>query len=76
VAEDKTEMTEICMTSSATEMHVAGLKIGARSSSILNRSSVKRGTMTTMVHITTNLSDSVLLKGGIMQEELRLFPMT
>jgi hypothetical protein len=49
VAEDKTGMTKICETSSAAEMHAAGLKTGIRSMSTLNRSSVKKGTMTTMV---------------------------
>jgi hypothetical protein len=42
----------------------------------LNRSSVKKGTMTTTVPITTNLTDNVFPKGGAMQEESRLFPTT
>jgi hypothetical protein len=75
-AKDETRMIEICVTSFTTEMHVAGLKIGVRSVSALNRSSVKKGTMTTTVPIMTNLTDSVLPKGGTMQEESRLFPMT
>jgi hypothetical protein len=74
VAEDKTGMTEICATSSAAEMHMTGLKNGARTMSALNRSSVKKGTMTTMIPIMANLTDSVLPKGGAMQEESRLFP--
>jgi hypothetical protein len=37
---------------------------------------VKKGTMTTMVPIMTNLTDSVPSKGGAMLEESRLFPMT
>jgi hypothetical protein len=42
----------------------------------LNKSSVKKGTMTTIVPITTNLTDGVLLKGGAMQDNSRLFLMT
>jgi hypothetical protein len=57
-------------------MHAPGLKTGVRSASTLNRSSVKKGTMTIMVLIMTNLTDSVLLKEGVMQEESRLFPST
>jgi hypothetical protein len=75
-AEDDTGMTEIYVTSSAVGMHMVRLKIGARSTSVLNRSSMKKGTMTTMVPILTNLTDSVLSKGGTMQEESRLFPTT
>jgi hypothetical protein len=41
-AEDKTGMTEICVTSSATEMHAAELKTSVKSASALNRSSVKK----------------------------------
>jgi hypothetical protein len=74
VVEDETGMTEICVTPSTTEMHVPELKTGARSVTALNRSNVKKGTMTTMVPIMTNLSDSILPKGGVMQEESRLFP--
>jgi hypothetical protein len=65
----------LCDVSTA-EMHTAGSKISVRSVSALNRSSVKKGTMTTMVPIMTNLTDSVLSKGGAMLEESRLFPMT
>jgi hypothetical protein len=57
-------------------MHVAGLKTDVRSTCALNRSSVKKGTMITTVPIMTNITNSILPKGGTMQEELRLFPMT
>jgi hypothetical protein len=57
-------------------MHAPRLKTGVRSASTLNRSSVKKGTMTIMVLIMTNLTDNVLLKEGVMQEESRLFPST
>jgi hypothetical protein len=59
-AEDETGMTKICVTSSTAEMHMAILKTGARSASALNRSSMKKGTMTTIVPITIDLTDSVL----------------
>jgi hypothetical protein len=74
--EDEIGMTEICATSFMAEMHVARLKTGVRNVSALNMNSVKKGTITTTVPITTNLIDSVLLKGGAMQEESRLFPTT
>jgi hypothetical protein len=74
--EGQTGMTEICMTSSATEMHAVQSKTGIKTVSILNRSGTKKGTMTTMVPITTNLTDSVLPKGGVMQEESRCSPKT
>jgi hypothetical protein len=74
--EGETRMTEICMTSSTIEMCAADLKIGVRSTSVLNRSNVKKGTITTMVPITTNLTDSVLLREGVMQEESRHSPKT
>jgi hypothetical protein len=74
-AKDETGMAKICAMSSTAEMHAAGLKIDVRSTSALNRSSVKKGTMTTMVPIRTNLTDSIPPKGGPMQEESRLFPM-
>jgi hypothetical protein len=74
--EDETGMIEICTISSTIEMHAARSKISIRSVSTLSRSSVKKGTMSTMVPIMTNLTNSVLLKGGAMQEESRLFPMT
>jgi hypothetical protein len=64
VAKDDTRMIKICATSSVAEMHAAGLKNGVRSVIVSNRSSVKKGSMTTMVPIMTNLTDSVLLKGG------------
>jgi hypothetical protein len=73
---DETRMTEICVMSSVAEMHMAGLKTGVRSASALNKNSMKKGTMTTMVLIMTKLTDSVLLKEGTMQEESRLFPTT
>jgi hypothetical protein len=69
-------MNEICAMSSAAKMHANGSKPSVRSASALNRSDVKRGTMTTMVPIVTNLTDIVLLKEGAMQEESRTFPMT
>jgi hypothetical protein len=62
-------MNEICAMSSAAKMHANGSKPSVRSD-------VKRGTMTTMVPIVTNLTDIVLLKEGAMQEESRTFPMT
>jgi hypothetical protein len=73
-AEGEAGMTEICVTSFAVEMHAAGSKTGVRSTSVLNRSSVKKGTMTTMVPIMTNLTGSVLLKDGVMQEESMCSP--
>jgi hypothetical protein len=63
---DETGMTEICATSFTVEMHAAGLKTSARSMSTLNRSNVKKGTITTTVPIMTNLTDSVLPKEGAM----------
>jgi hypothetical protein len=59
-------MIEICVTSFAAEMHAARLKTGITSVSALNRSSMKKGTMTTMVPIMTNLTNSILPKGGTM----------
>jgi hypothetical protein len=64
VAEGETGMTETCAMSSATKMHTTGSKTGVRSASALNRSDIKRGIMTTMVPIMTNLTDSILLKEG------------
>jgi hypothetical protein len=72
----KDGITEIYVTSSAAKINVVGLKTGARSVSALNRSSVKKETMTTTVPIMINLTDSVLPKEGAMQEESKLFPMT
>jgi hypothetical protein len=69
VAEGETGMTEICVMSSTVEMHTAGLKTDVRSD-------VKRGTMITMVPIMTNLTGSVPLRKGAMQEESKPFPMT
>jgi hypothetical protein len=76
MVEGEIGMTKNCMMSSAAEMHTAGLKTGIRSVNILNRSSVKKETMTTMAPITTNLTDSVLPKEGIIQEESRHSPKT
>jgi uncharacterized membrane protein len=76
MAEDETGMTEICAMSSAVEMHATRLKTGTRNVSALNRSNMKKGTMTTTVPIKTNLTASVLPKGGTMQEESRFFSMT
>jgi hypothetical protein len=76
MTKDEIRMTEICATSSAIEMHTTGLKTGARSVSALNRSSVKKGTMTTTVTIMINLTDSILMKEDTTQEESKLFPMT
>jgi hypothetical protein len=69
-------MTQICVMSSTAEMHVTGSKTSVRSVSILNRSSAKKVTMTTMVPTTTNLTDNVLPKEGVMQEESRHSPKT
>jgi hypothetical protein len=69
-------MTETYPTSSIAMMHVARSKTNVRSASAMNRSDVKRGTMTTMVPIMINLTDSVLLREGTMQEESRPFPTT
>jgi hypothetical protein len=49
VAKDETGMTEICVMPSTAEMHTVGSKTGIRSVSASNRSSVKKGTMTTTV---------------------------
>jgi hypothetical protein len=61
VTEGENRMIKICATSSATEMHATGCKIDVRSTSILNRSSAEKGTMTTMIPIMTNLTE-----GGVM----------
>jgi hypothetical protein len=66
MAEGETGMTETCMTLSIAKMHVAGSKIGVRSVSALNRSNMNKGTMIIMVPITTNLTDSALLREGAM----------
>jgi hypothetical protein len=75
-ADGETRMTKICTTSSVVEMHVARSKTGVRSASFLNRSSTKKGTVTTMVPITTNLTNNILLKEGTMQEESKCSPKT
>jgi hypothetical protein len=59
--------------SSTAKMPMVGSKTGIRSTSALNRSDVRSGAMTIMVPITTNLTDSALLKEGAMQEESRPF---
>jgi hypothetical protein len=69
--EGETGMTEIFATSSVAEMHMTGSKTGVRSTSILNRSYAQKGTMITMDPITTNLTDSILPKEGVMREESR-----
>jgi uncharacterized membrane protein len=71
VAKGEIGMIETCTTSSAAKVHVIGSKTGVRSMSALNRSNVKGGTMTTMVPIMTNLTDSVLPREGTMQEGVR-----
>jgi hypothetical protein len=75
-AEDETGMIEICIMSSAAEMQAIASKISVRSPSAFNRRSMKKGTTTTMVPTMTNLTDSILPKGGQMQEESSLFLMT
>jgi hypothetical protein len=62
--------------SSTVEMHAVGLKTNVRSPIALNRSSMKKGTMTTTIPFMINLIDSILPKGGTMQEESKLFSMT
>jgi hypothetical protein len=69
VAEGETGMAETCTMSSTAKMHAAGSKTSVRRVSTLNKSDVKRGTMTTMVPIMTNLTDSVLLREGAMEEK-------
>jgi hypothetical protein len=69
MAEGETGMTETSMMLSTTAMHTTGSKTGVRSVSALNRSDAKRETITIMVPIMTNLTDSTLPKEGAMQEE-------
>jgi hypothetical protein len=64
VAEGGFGMTEICMTSSATEMHTIGLTIDAKSVNALIKNDVMGGTMIIMVPSMTNLTDSAPLKEG------------
>jgi hypothetical protein len=66
-------MIETCATSSTAKMPMVRSKTSIRSTSPLNRTDVKSGAMTIMVPITINLTDSPLLKEGIMQEESRPF---
>jgi hypothetical protein len=67
---------ETCVTSTIAKMNTAESKTDVRSVSTLNRSDVKRGTMTILVPIMTNLIDSAVLKEDTMQEELKPFPTT
>jgi hypothetical protein len=76
VAEGETGMTETCVISSTAKMHATGSKTGVRIVSALNKSDVKRGTMTTVVLIMTNLTDNILPMEVTMQEESRPFPTT
>jgi hypothetical protein len=55
-------------------MHMARSKTSIRSVSALNRSSVKKGTMTIMVPIMTNLTDSVLSMGAQCRRSQGIFP--
>jgi hypothetical protein len=64
------------MMSSVTEMHATRLKTDTRSTSALNRSNVKKGTMTITIPIMINLTNSTLPKEGATQEESKLFSMT
>jgi predicted ABC-type sugar transport system permease subunit len=68
--------TVACVMSSATEMHAAGLKTGAEIESMMSRSSAMKGTMTIMAPTMTNLTSSVLQKGGIFQDVSRFIPET
>jgi hypothetical protein len=56
-------MIDICATSSVAEIHTTGLKTGVSSASASNKSSVKKGTMITMVPIMTN-SPTVFSRRG------------
>jgi hypothetical protein len=73
-AEDKTGMIKICVMSSMVEKHTARSKTDVRSMNALNRSSMKKRTMTTMVLIMTNLTDSVLPKGAQCRKSQGFFP--
>jgi hypothetical protein len=55
-------ITETCMMSSTVEMHMAGLKIGAKIGSMPSRSSARRGTMIIVAHTMTNITGSILQK--------------
>jgi hypothetical protein len=74
VAKDEIGMIDICATSSVAEIHTTGLKTGVSSASASNKSSVKKGTMITMVPIMTNLTNSVLPKGAHSRRSQSLFP--
>jgi hypothetical protein len=75
VAKYDTEMTGMCATLLAVEMHAAGLKVGAKSEITSNRSDAMKGTMIITVPSMTNLTDSVPLKKDAMKEESRFFPI-
>jgi hypothetical protein len=73
-AEGETGMTEICSTPSTAKMHAAGLKTGARSMSMLNRSDVTKGTMTTMVPFMTNSPTALSRRRMQSRRSQSLFP--
>jgi hypothetical protein len=60
VAEGVAETTTTCVTSSLEEMHVAGLKTGTESGSVMSRNNTMKGTMTIMVPTAIKLTSSVL----------------
>jgi hypothetical protein len=62
VAEGEIGMTEICATSSTTEMHAVESKISVKSKSASCSNDATRGTMITMVPSKTNLQDNTPLK--------------
>jgi hypothetical protein len=70
------ETTTTCTMSSMAEMHMAGLKTGAKIGSVWSRSSVGRGTRTIMAPTTTNLTASILQNGDMLQEVSRLITKT
>jgi hypothetical protein len=67
-------MTENCVMTSTVEMQAAESKTGIRSTSALNRSSVKKWTMITMVPIMTNLTENVLPRGAQCRRSQGTFP--
>jgi hypothetical protein len=69
--EDTTETTVTYVTSSATEMHVAELKTGAKIGSMKSKNSAMKGTMIIIVLTMTNLTGSVHQKGDTSQEASR-----
>jgi methyl coenzyme M reductase subunit C len=70
-AEEATKTTVTYVTSSAGGMHTAKLKIGVEIRSVKSKNSAMKGTMITMVLITTNLTGSDHQKRGISQEASR-----